>query len=101
MRGLTCRFPGRIKAGACRGYWRNELITSGLYSLVKHPLYTGVALHVVPWIGFLLNTWLGAVIGTIMYIGARMFSPQEEEMLSKTAGAAWNEYCNKVKIPWL
>ena len=80
---------------------KNELITNGPYSLVKHPLYTGVALLVVPWIGFLLNTWLGVVIGIILYIGSRMFSSQEEEMLSKTAGAAWNEYCNKVKIPWL
>jgi protein-S-isoprenylcysteine O-methyltransferase Ste14 len=42
---------------------RGELITSGLYSLMKHPLYTGVALLVLPWIGFLLDTWVGALIG--------------------------------------
>ena len=32
---------------------RQELITSGTYALVKHPLYTGVALLVLPWLGFL------------------------------------------------
>ena len=80
---------------------RNELITNGPYSLVKHPLYTSVSLLVVPWIGVLLNTWLGVVIGIVLYIGSRMFSPQEEQKLSKLAGAAWNEYCDKVKIPWL
>jgi protein-S-isoprenylcysteine O-methyltransferase Ste14 len=80
---------------------QKKLITNGLYSLVKHPLYTGVALLVLPWIGFLLNTWLGVVIGIILYSGSRLFSPEEEELLSKTFGPAWEEYCKKVKIPWL
>ncbi len=80
---------------------KQELITNGPYSLVKHPLYTGVALLVLPWIGFLLNTWLGVLIGIVLYIGSRVFSPEEERVLSKTFGATWDEYCNKVKIPWL
>lgn len=80
---------------------QNKLITNGPYSFVKHPLYTGVALLVLPWIGFLLNTWLGALIGIILYIGSRIFSPKEEEILSKTFGSAWDEYRKKVLIPWL
>jgi protein-S-isoprenylcysteine O-methyltransferase Ste14 len=80
---------------------RKELITNGPYSLVKHPLYTGVALLVLPWTGFLFNTWLGVLIGIIIYIGSRIFSKDEEKVLSKTFGATWDEYCNKVKIPWL
>jgi protein-S-isoprenylcysteine O-methyltransferase Ste14 len=80
---------------------KKELITYGPYSLVKHPLYTGMALFVLPWIGFLFNTWLGALIGIVVYIGSRIFSPEEEENLSKTFGTTWDEYCNKVKIPWL
>ena len=80
---------------------KNELITYGPYSLVKHPLYTGVALLVLPWIGFLVNTWLGALIGVILYIASRIFSSEEEEILSKTFGTTWDEYCNRVKIPWL
>lgn len=79
----------------------NELITYGPYSLVKHPLYTAVAILVLPWIGFLLNTWLGVLIGVILYIASRIFSPQEEKTLSKTFGTNWDEYCNMVKIPWL
>jgi protein-S-isoprenylcysteine O-methyltransferase Ste14 len=80
---------------------RGELITNGPYAIVKHPLYTGVALLVLPWVGFLFNTWLGAVIGIILYIGSRIFAPAEEAALSKTFGVAWDEYCNTVKIPWL
>jgi len=80
---------------------KKELITQGPYSLVKHPLYTGVALFVLPWIGFLCNTWLGVLIGIVMYVGSRIYSPGEEEILSKNFGATWDEYCNNVKIPWL
>ena len=49
---------------------RGELITSGPYAWVKHPLYTAVALLALPWIGFLLNTWLGALLGVVLF-GAR------------------------------
>ena len=80
---------------------KKELITTGPYSLVKHPLYTSVALLVLPWIGFLLNTWLGVLIGLVLYVGSRIFAPEEEEVLSKTFGTTWDEYCHKVKIPWL
>lgn len=80
---------------------RNELITTGPYSLVKHPLYTGVAFLVLPWLGFLLNSWLGLVIGCTLYLGSRIFSPEEEKILSQTFGPAWDTYCSKVKIPWL
>jgi protein-S-isoprenylcysteine O-methyltransferase Ste14 len=80
---------------------QKELITSGPFSFVKHPLYIGVALLVLPWIGFLFNTWLGALIGIVLYIGSRMFSPAEEQKLAITFGTKWDEYRNSVKISWL
>ena len=80
---------------------RRELITNGPYAILKHPLYTGVALLVLPWIGFIFNTWLGAVIGIILYIASRIFAPAEEAELSRTFGATWDEYCSTVKIPWV
>jgi protein-S-isoprenylcysteine O-methyltransferase Ste14 len=80
---------------------RGELITNGPYALVKHPLYTGVALLVLPWAGFLLDTWLGALLGAVVYLGSRLFSPNEETELAQTFGPAWDDYCRKVKIPWL
>ena len=80
---------------------RNELITTGPYSLVKHPIYTAGSLLVLPWIGFLLNSWLGALIGIVGYIVIRRFAPEEEKKMSKTFGSAYDEYRKKVKIPWL
>jgi protein-S-isoprenylcysteine O-methyltransferase Ste14 len=78
-----------------------ELITSGPFALVKHPLYTGVALLVLPWAGFLLNTWLGAVIGIVIYAGSRRFAPAEERKLSQAFGPEWDAYARAVKVPWL
>ncbi|MBN1538690.1 MAG: hypothetical protein JW939_00990 [Candidatus Thermoplasmatota archaeon] len=80
---------------------KNELITTGPYSVVKHPLYNGVAFLVLPWAGFIFNTWLGVAIGLMMYTGSRIFSPQEEIQLSDVFGAMWDEYCENVMIPWL
>ena len=80
---------------------RGELIRTGPYALVKHPLYTAVALLVIPWAGFLLDTWLGVVIGAVLYLGSRHFSPLEERTLATQFGADWEAYCRKVMLPWL
>lgn len=80
---------------------RKELITTGPYAIMKHPLYTGVALLVIPWIGFLLNSWLGIVIGVIVYIGSRIYPPDEEKILSKIFGQSWENYCQTVTLKWL
>lgn len=77
------------------------LITTGPYALVKHPLYTGVVLLVLPGLGLLLNTWVGILIGITLYIGSRLFAPEEEKLLAKTFGTTWEEYRQQVKIPWL
>ena len=80
---------------------KKELITTGPYSWVKHPLYTNMAICVLPWFGFLCNTWLGVLVGIVIYVGSRLFSPREETMLSKIFGKAWDDYVGKVRIPWL
>ena len=80
---------------------RGELITTGPYALVKHPLYTSVALLVLPSIGFVCNTWLGALAGALLYLASRLFAPEEEMALSKTFGDRWDTYARAVKAPWL
>ena len=80
---------------------KGELITNGTYALVKHPIYTCVALLVLPWLGFLLNTWLGALVGATLYVGSKLYAPEEETLLAKTFGPAWDAYAKKVRLPWL
>lgn len=80
---------------------RGELITSGPYALVKHPIYTSVALLVLPWLGFLFNTSLGAAVGIALYAGSRLFAPAEEEELAQRFGGKWQRYARHVAIRWL
>lgn len=80
---------------------RHELITTGPFALVKHPLYTGVSLLVLPWVGFLFDSWLGVVLGAVLYAGSRVFAPAEEREVADSFGAAWEEYRDKVMIGWL
>jgi len=80
---------------------RGRLIVIGPYAVVKHPLYTGVALLVLPWFGFLLNTWLGVVIGLAMYAGCRIYGRAEETALAARFGTAWDSYSAGVRLPWL
>jgi len=80
---------------------RGELITTGPFAVMKHPLYTGVSLLVLPWLGFLLNTWLGLALGIVLYIASRRYAPEEEADLSARFGSAWDEYCGRVELPWL
>lgn len=80
---------------------RGELITDGPFAVVKHPLYTGVAFLVLPWVGILCDTWLGVVAGIAVYMASRRFAPAEERDLARSFGAAWEAYRHAVLIPWL
>lgn len=80
---------------------RGELITTGPYAVVRHPLYTGVSLLVLPWLGLVLNTWLGVAIGLAMYLVARRCARAEESALAVRFGPAWERYRSSVAMPWL
>jgi hypothetical protein len=52
------------------------------------------------WFGFLFNTWLGALIGIVMYVSSRLFAPAEENA-GKDLRRHPGKYNRRVKLPWL
>lgn len=78
-----------------------QLITNGPYVLVKHPLYTGASLLVLPALGFIFNNWLGLIFGIILYITTRIYRHEEEERMKKVFGGKYEKYSKDVPLPWL
>lgn len=78
-----------------------QLITTGPYILVKHPLYTGASFLVLPALGFILNNWLGLIFGITLYIVTRIYRPEEEKRMKKEFGEKYERYSRGVLFPWL
>ena len=80
---------------------QKKLITTGPFAVVLHPLYTSVALLVIPGLGLLFDSWVGAAIGVILYFSSRIFSPGEEKILLQYFPQEYPAYRKKVLLPWL
>ena len=80
---------------------KNKLITKGPFSILLHPIYTSVAIFVIPGIGFIFDTWAGLGIGAILYIISRFFRVQEEKALHSIFSEEYRTYRSKVILPWL
>ena len=80
----------------------HQLVTTGAYGIVRHPIYTGVyALLVVT--GFAFSTWSASLIAIFVYlVGTRLRVDSEERLLRASFGAAYDAYVAKVPaiVPW-
>jgi protein-S-isoprenylcysteine O-methyltransferase Ste14 len=80
---------------------QNKLITKGAFGVILHPIYTSVAILIIPGLGFMFDTWIGLPIGAILYIISRIFRRKEEKNLYSIFGEEYQTYRLKVLIPWL
>lgn len=80
---------------------RGKLITTGPFALVLHPIYTSVALLVIPGAGLVLDTWVGFAVGGALYVSSRIFAPREERELASAFPTEYPAYRAKVLAPWL
>jgi protein-S-isoprenylcysteine O-methyltransferase Ste14 len=111
--GLTGIFIGAILLAIGIPFWlfsvvlmmryvpQNKLITKGPFAVISHPIYTSVAVLVIPGLGFLFDTWVGLAIGAILYIISRIFRGQEDKKLNAIFAEEYQTYRSKVLIPWL
>lgn len=80
---------------------RGRLVTTGPFAWVRHPLYTAVALLVLPGLGLVLDSWAGLAVGAVLYGASRLFSGREDRELAARFGAEYEAYCGRVRIPWV
>ena len=75
----------------------NKIITSGVYSVVRHPQYLGGLLAHVG-ITFLFSAWFSLLSTSIMVLLVFLISWKEEKELSKEFGKEFQEYAKEVPM---
>ena len=91
---LTLRSRGQTPEG--RDFVKTEaLVATGVYGLVRHPMYLGWALMHVAMILFMPN-WLLATLGLAGVGCVYVFSLQEEARLEGKFGSAYGRYMQAV-----
>ena len=79
-----------------------EVITTGLYSIVRHPMYTATLLMFIP-IPFILGSWWSLPI-FLLYIPIIMHRILDEEKLLLNELKGYKEYCTQLRwrlIPFI
>ena len=80
-------FPKPIEGGA--------LVTSGVYGIVRHPIYTGLILGTLGW-GLLMSSVLGVILAGVLFLFFDRKSRREEVWLMETY-PGYAEYRRRVK----
>ena len=77
----------------------HKLITSGVYQIVRHPIYTGM-LGLLVATGLTLSTWWAVLAGAIILtVGTKIRTNFEEKLLHNAFGAEFDNW--KATVPGL
>lgn len=91
VRALGKQFgvPARIVSG-------HELVRTGPFAVVRHPIYSGLlGLLIATAVAF--SNWLGVILSVAIYlVGTSMRIRKEERLLRETFGAEFDAYADEV-----
>jgi len=81
---------------------KHELITSGPYAYVRHPIYTGLSLMVLGVVLY-VNTLAFTIFFVLFFFGAYYKAKKEEKLLISHFSNKYIEYKKKIKalIPYI
>jgi protein-S-isoprenylcysteine O-methyltransferase Ste14 len=79
-----------------RAYNAGRLVTEGVYSCCRHPLYASWVVFIVPGIVLLSGSWLAITTPVFMYFLLRILVTREEACLEEVFGSAYLAYKKKV-----
>ncbi len=79
-----------------RAFRSGKLVTSGVFGICRHPIYTSGVIFFTPGLALLLNSWIIFTTPAMMYIFLRLLITKEEVYLEKTFGNEYNEYKRRV-----
>ncbi len=79
-----------------RAYDRDRLVTSGVYALVRHPMYGGWIVLAFPGLALVLRSWPLLVTPFIAYALFTRLVHREDQYLEQRYGQAYLEYRRRV-----
>lgn len=77
-----------------RGFRTGALVTDGLYSVMRHPLYASSILLIIPGVVLSFRSWLLLPTPVVAYAAFRVFLHWEDDELHKRYGDAFVAYKN-------
>lgn len=96
IRGATIGLAYIVRGGKDKKVYAEELVTSGIFSHCRNPLYVGNILMLLG-VGILANSlnYVGIIMPLFLFIYQAIVLA-EENFLRGKFGQAFNEYCSKV-----
>ena len=79
-----------------RAFKEGRLLTTGVYGLVRHPMYSGILLFVIPGVALALRSWPLITIPLVMYLVFRILIKEEDAYLTEVFGLEYVDYRNRV-----
>ncbi len=101
--GLYLDLSAKLKSKLFRNVEANKLITDGVYSIVRNPVYSG-ALFACTGVVLIANNLILLIVPAVCWMYMTLFLIKtEERWLKKLYGEEYVLYCKKVNrcIPWL
>lgn len=83
-----------------RGLREGRLVTSGLYRIVRHPLYASAVFFTIPGVAVISRSWLLLPMPLLAYVSLRICLPAEDERLQKEFGEDYIRYREKTPALW-
>jgi protein-S-isoprenylcysteine O-methyltransferase Ste14 len=86
-------FAGRA---IVRAYGRDELATTGIFGMVRHPIYSAWIVFIIPGLVLFSRSWLLLFTPLVAYLVFKMRIRREDEYLEKQFGQAYLDYRRRV-----
>ena len=100
---VTHKQLGRMWSVTLEMRKEHKLVTDGLYTYVRHPMYSSFALFALAQF-LLLQNWIAGPVGLVGF-GILFFLrvPREERVMIETFGDAYQDYMRRTAriIPWI
>jgi protein-S-isoprenylcysteine O-methyltransferase Ste14 len=77
-------------------YQAEELVTGGIFTCCRHPLYASWVVFIVPGVALSANSWILLTTPVVMYVVLRLLVGKEESYLGAVFGPEYLEYKKRV-----